>query len=286
MKKSQLKKRFVIGSANFTQKYGADSTKISNREVKKILNLAKNKNIYKIDTAEAYLKREQVFKKLNKNFKFYTKIIPDQNWTSLEFCQQKLENHFKYFNTNKVEVIFFHDIKILFTKNGKKIFENLQNLKKKKFFHKIGLSIYDTDSLNYMTSNYDIDIVQCPYNVLDKRILNTGWFDKLKKLEIEVHARSIFLQGLLVNKSVYKKKYFKKWKKQISQWFTLLENNRISPIDYCLSDILNSDFDKVVIGINNFDNLKEIINFRKINKNKILNLKIDDIKLIDPRKWK
>ena len=286
MKKSQLKKRFVIGSANFTQKYGADSTKISNHEVKKILNLAKNNNIYKIDTAEAYLKREQVFKKLNKNFQFYTKIIPDQNWTSLEFCQQKLENHFKYFNTNKVEVIFFHDIKILFTKNGKKIFENLQNLKKKKFFHKIGLSIYDTDSLNYMTSNYDIDIVQCPYNVLDKRILNTGWFDKLKKLEIEVHARSIFLQGLLVNKSVYKKKYFKKWKKQISQWFTLLENNRISPIDYCLSDILNSDFDKVVIGINNFDNLKEIINFKKINMNKILNLKIDDIKLIDPRKWK
>jgi hypothetical protein len=49
---------------------------------------------------------------------------------------------------------------------------------------------------------------------------------------------------------------------------------------------LNSDFDKVVIGINNFDNLKEIINFRKINMNKILNLKIDDIKLIDPRKWK
>ena len=136
MKKSQLKKRFVIGSANFTQKYGADSTKISNREVKKILNLAKNNNIYKIDTAEAYLKREQVFKKLNKNFQFYTKIIPDQNWTSLEFCQQKLENHFKYFNTNKVEVIFFHDIKILFTKNGKKIFENLQNLKKKNFFIK------------------------------------------------------------------------------------------------------------------------------------------------------
>ena len=39
MKKFQLKKRFIIGSANFTQKYGADSTKINNYEIKKILNL-------------------------------------------------------------------------------------------------------------------------------------------------------------------------------------------------------------------------------------------------------
>tara|TARA_A100001011_G_C14225339_1_gene806343 strand:- start:586 stop:1449 length:864 start_codon:yes stop_codon:yes gene_type:complete len=287
MKKFQLKKRFIIGSANFTQKYGADSTKINNYEIKKILNLAKKNNIYKIDTAEAYLQEKQIFKKLNKKFKFLTKITPDQNWTSSEFCELKLSNHLKCLNSDKVEVIFFHDIKILLTKNGKKIFKNLQDLKKnKKFFYKIGLSIYDTSSLNYITSNYDIDVIQCPYNLIDKRILSTGWFDKLKKLNIEVHARSIFLQGLLVNKSVHKMKYFRKWKKKISQWFNSLENSKISPIDYCLSDILNSDFDKVVIGINNLANFKEIINFKKIDTNKILNLKIDDIKLIDPRKWK
>lgn len=284
MKKFQLKKRFVVGSANFTQKYGADTTQISKYEIKKILNLAKRNNILRIDSAEAYLNNDQIFKKLNKKFKFYTKIIPDQNWTSLEFCQKKLKNHLDYFQSNKIEIIFFHDLKILFDKNGKKIFKNLEDLKKK-FFFKIGLSIYDTSCLNYMTSNYHIDVIQCPYNILDRRILNTGWFDKLKKLEIEVHARSIFLQGLLVNRNVYKKKYFRKWKNQISQWFSLLENNKVSPIDYCLSDILNYDFDKVVIGINNFNNLREIINFKKVNLNKIFDLKINDIKLIDPRKW-
>ena len=41
------------------------------------------------------------------------------------------------------------------------------------------------DDLDYIISNYNIDIVQCPYNILDNRILITGWFDKLKKIGIE-----------------------------------------------------------------------------------------------------
>ena len=56
---------------------------------------------------------------------------------------------------------------------------------------------------------YNIDVVQIPYNILDKRVIYSGWYRKLKKIGIEVHARSIFLQGLLVNKSIYKKNTLK-----------------------------------------------------------------------------
>lgn len=286
MKRISLKKRLVIGSANFTKKYGADLTKIKHNEIKKILNLAKENDIYKIDTAEAYINKENVFKYIDKKFKFTTKIIPNSRWVSLEFCQKQLDEHFKIFNTNKVETILFHDFKFLLTKNGLKIFKNLEILKNKNYFKKIGLSIYDTNCLSYIISNYNFDVVQCPYNILDRRILTTGWFDKLKNRGIEIHIRSIFLQGLLVNKLIYKKRYFKKWEKKISEWFLWLESNDISPIDYCLSDLLNFDFDKIIIGINNFDNLKEIINFKKIDTNNMFNLKINDVKLIDPRNWK
>ena len=126
----------MIGSANFTQKYGADPTRIKYNEIKKILKLAKENSIYKIDTAEAYLKNKYIFKKIDKKFKFSTKVILDHNWVSLEFCQKQLENHFKSFNNNKVETLFLHDVKVLFTKNGIKIFKNLEALKKKKIFKK------------------------------------------------------------------------------------------------------------------------------------------------------
>lgn len=286
MNKSNLKNKIIIGSANFTQKYGANPTKVKTNEIKKIFKLAKKNNIFEIDSAEAYLKDKKIFQNIDYKFSFSSKILPDARWISEEFCRKKLDEHFKYFNTNKVRVIFFHDTKILFSKNGKKIFKNLNHLKKIKLFDKIGLSIYDTNALSYIISNYDLDVIQCAYNILDKRIITTGWFDKLKKLGFEIHVRSIFLQGLLVNRKIHKKKYFEKWQKKISQWFLLLKKNKISPIDYCLSDVMTHDFDKIIIGINNLNNLKEILNFQKINLDKDLNLKINDLKLIDPRKWK
>jgi len=286
MNKAKFKSRLIIGSANFTQKYGADPTEIKHDEIQKILSIAKKNNIYKIDTAEVYLENKNVFMNIDKKFNFFSKITPNSKWISLEFCQKKLEDHFKTFNTNRFETILFHDIKILFTKNGPKIFKNLEELKKKKYFKKIGISIYDTNCLNYLITKYNFDVVQCPYNILDRRILSSGWFDRLKDLRIETHIRSIFLQGLLVNKLVYKNRYFKKWKTFFSEWFQKLEDNNISPIDYCLSDLIKYDFDKIIIGVNNSKNLKEIINFRTISKNKMINFKITDTKLIDPRNWK
>jgi len=284
--KTKLKRRIVIGSANFTQKYGVDPIKLTYKENKKILNLAQKNSIYEIDTAEAYLKNNNIFLNINEKFKISTKIMPDSKWVSLEFCQKQIEDHFKYLNTDKIETLHFHDVKILFTGIGVKIFKNLEILKKKKYFKKIGLSIYDTNCLSYINSNYNFDVVQCPFNILDRRILTTGWHDKLKNQGIETHIRSIFLQGLLVNKSIYKKNYFKKWQKLFFNWFKYLENNNISPIDYCLSDLLNYDFNKIIIGINNSKNLKEIINFKTIRKNKMINFNKNDKKLIDPSNWK
>jgi aryl-alcohol dehydrogenase-like predicted oxidoreductase len=285
LNKIKLIKRFVIGSANFTQKYGVDTIKVNNNEIKKILRLAKKNSIYKIDTAEGYLKNKNFFKNIDKKFKFISKIIPDSKWISLEYCQKKLEDHFKLFKNNKIETLLLHDTQILFKKNGPKIFKNLEVLKQKKYFKKIGLSIYDTKCLNLIIPKFNIDVIQCPYNILDKRVITTGWYDKLKNQGKEIHVRSIFLQGLLVNKSVHKKKYFTKWNNFFFNWFQFLENNNISSIDYCLSDLLKYDFDQIIVGINNSNNLKQIINFKTIDKNKMTNFKIDDIKLIDPRKW-
>lgn len=286
MNKTKLKSRLVIGSANFTQKYGTNSIIINHKEKKKIFNLAKVNKIYKIDTAKSYLIDKNVFKNIDKKFKFFTKIIPDSRWISLEYCQKQLDDHFKIFNNHKVETLLFHDTKPLLNKNGIKIFKNLELLKKKKYFQKIGLSIYNMNYLDQIVSNYNLDVIQCPYNILDRKILTSGFFEKLKNLGIEVHIRSIFLQGLLVNKSFYKKNYFKKWKKFFFEWFKILENNNITPIDYCLSDLLHHDFDKIIIGINNSENLKEIINFKTIDKNKMINFKISDTKLTDPRNWR
>ena len=208
MNMENLINKFVLGTANFSQKYGVQTTKINLNEIKKILNLAKKNNVIKIDTAESYLKDVSFFKDLKKRFKLITKINPDNDWASFSFCEQKIKNQIKNLYSNKIHTLLFHDTKILHSKIGPKIYKNLEVLKKKGYFKKIGISIYDVSCLKYLTSNYNLNVVQCPYNVLDKRIVNSGWLTKLKNKGIEVHIRSIFLQGLLVNKNIYKKKIF------------------------------------------------------------------------------
>ena len=113
MNKNYFKKKIIIGSANFTQKYGADPIKINQLEINKILKLLIKNNVLKIDTANDYLKEKKIFKKIDKKFKFTTKINPDFKWISLNYCKDKLKNHFDKLNGNKIKLLF-HNVDILF----------------------------------------------------------------------------------------------------------------------------------------------------------------------------
>ena len=93
MIKKDLIKRLVIGSANFTQKYGAHKTILNQKEINKITDLAKKNNIKKIDTAESYFKFNKNLMKIDKSFKFITKVRPNLKWLSLDYCQQRIEEH-------------------------------------------------------------------------------------------------------------------------------------------------------------------------------------------------
>jgi aryl-alcohol dehydrogenase-like predicted oxidoreductase len=94
-----------------------------------------------------------------------------------------------------------HDFNDLLGKQGKKYLYALQELKRRKIISKIGVSIYDPDEIGKIWKIWKPDIVQFPLNVFDNRILYSGWIDILKKFQIKMYARSVFLQGLLINNS-------------------------------------------------------------------------------------
>ena len=94
----------------------------------------------------------------------------------------------------------------MFIHDGDKILENsfrnkikiLYKLKKDNIIKKIGISIYDFTILKKVISKFNIDVIQLPYNLVDRRI------EKFKKLfiknKIQIYARSIFLQGTILKK--------------------------------------------------------------------------------------
>ena len=172
--------------------------------------------------------------------------------------------------------------------NGKLIYQTLLDLKNKKITDKIGFSLYNPSELNLLLENFKPDIVQIPYNIFDNRFESTGWLSRLKKDNIEVHVRSVFLQGLLLMHRNDRPKYFNRWNQHFKKYDQFLIDKKLTPLEACLSYVFqNKDINKIIIGVNSKNQLEELIKYCFLDmvriKNDFINL---DAELINPPLWK
>ena len=95
-------------------------------------------------------------------------------------------------------------------------------------------------------------MIQIPLNILDRRI-NLKKISKIaKKEKIELHVRSIFLQGILLKEKCQIPSYFNKWSKILSKWNKWCLDNKLSKLQACINFIFNNEIaDKIIIGIRN-----------------------------------
>ena len=282
--------KLVIGTAQLGMKYGLfNNKKISRSEFKKIEKLILKSNIHFIDTAINYGNSENIIgnsklKKLNIITKIKLpkkKFINIDNWIGKEIL--------KSLNNLKVKSIYgvlIHDYRDLLGKYGSTYLRSLKELKKKKIIKKIGVSVYSPQEIKKIWGFWRPDIIQFPFNPLDNRMLSSKWFDVLKKSKVKIFVRSVFLQGLLINKDnpfIIKRKYeillskFKNW----------CHKNNISLLQACLHFV--KQFKKInflVVGFDNYKQLKEIIYVFKKKQTIIPNkFSTKKLNLIDPRKW-
>ena len=285
-----IRNKIIIGSANVNKRYGLINNKININEFKKLLNFAVIKGINTVDTSPQYSNSEKVIGSLKKNFKIVTKItrIPSkikkieiEKWITNQFLQSC-----KNLRLNKVYGLLLQNAETLLSKNSKFVFRALLNLKKKNKLQKIGISVYNFKTLEKIINKYHIDFVQVPYNIFDRRIENVRLIKQIKKKGIEIHVRSIFLQGLLTKRNIRIPKKQLSLKKGLESWKKWLKLNKLTSINACLNFVLrNKNVNKIVIGFNDLESFKQVINYKKSAINfKKLNIKIDS-KHLDPRKW-
>ena len=134
---------------------------------------------------------------------------------------------------------------------------------------------------------YPVDLIQAPVNVLDNRLQASGWLTRLKDDGVEVHARSIFLQGLLLMDPSKRPERFQKWNSILGQWDDWLMTNNISAVSACTTFVLGiKDIDRVIVGINNTAQLSEILEYSYLDSVTLpAELKSDDPGLINPTRW-
>ena len=280
--------KLSVGTAQLGMRYGICGKKISSKEFVKIKRLILKNNIQFIDTASAYGKSEKiigdsVLNKLNIITKFTLPKIKKKeikNWLII-----KIDQTLKILNSKKIYGVLIHSYKDLKGQKGKEYLKELLILKKKKKIKKLGISIYETKELKYIWKYWKPDIVQAPLNILDTRLISSGWLSKLKKAKVQVQVRSIFLQGLLIKDR--SKFLSNKNKIVINKFYKWCKNIKISRKLACLHFVKQfCNIDHIVIGVDNASQLKEIIYILKKKLFKIPNkFSTKDLKLIDPRKW-
>ena len=284
--------RIALGTVQFGLNYGIANSegKVSLTAAKEILSVCKVAGIDMIDTAMAYGESELCLGRVGvEGFDVVTKIpsVPVDCIDVVEWITGQVHDSMARLHIESIYGLMLHRPDELFSLRGEEILKALKRLKKTGLVEKIGVSVYSPDELEDLFALHDFDIVQCPFNIIDNRLVTTGWMGRLKALDVEVHVRSTFLQGLLLMSRNRIPKQFETWDFLWDQWHRWLTDNDISAVGACLNYALShSDIDKVVVGVDSRIQLEQIVAALGVSSSQAFpDISSSDSRLINPSNW-
>jgi aryl-alcohol dehydrogenase-like predicted oxidoreductase len=255
--RERLMAKLALGTVQFGLNYGISNefgqTSIS--EARKILEEASNNGVRIIDTARAYGRSEDVLGQMGVNhFDVVTKLNPAE--LNKLTVNEQVQNSLQKLNIKHLYGVLFHNAEGALT--NPEAVNKLQKLKEEGLVKKTGYSLYTPDELNKLLKKYPMpDILQVPFNILDKRF--EPQLVRLHDRGVEIHTRSTFLQGLFFMNPNGLDIFFNPVKDFIAalqEEFT----NKKDLAAYLLKEVLKLTFiDKVVIGVNTSDQMLENI---------------------------
>ena len=285
--------KLALGTVQFGLDYGVANTdgEMDTTTMTSILQQAWAKGIDTLDTAISYGESEKRLGMTNvKDWRIVTKLpeIPNECTNINTWILNQVQKSLLRLGITRISALLLHRPDQLLESNGVEIWKALQDLKQKNIVKKIGFSVYDCNQLDALWDSFQPNIVQMPYNLLDKRFLISGWMKKMNDSGVEIHVRSIFLQGLLLMSKSDRPEKFNHWKEiweVLDAW--LLEYD-ITAVEAAISFAMENPYiDKIVVGVDNVQQLEEILSI--ILKRKIVHppksLHTSDVRLINPSQW-
>jgi len=287
-------KKLVLGTVQFGLNYGINNTSgiINDNSLSELLSYGFEKGIDTIDTAYNYGSSEErigkYLSKYRRDFKLISKAPKGTNSHNIkEYFQESLGK----LNSDSIYGYMLHDFDDYL--NDKKNFNSLMDLRQSGVVKKIGFSLYYPEQLDVIFSDdLKFDLLQLPYNIADRRFEN--YFEKLKSKNVEIHIRSVFLQGLFFMTSDKLPNKLKPFSNFLDNLIELSKEMSITIDNIALNFVVhNRNIDKVVIGVDNKVQLKNNLNQIKnwIEPEKLLQIKEElnkiDIpqKLLIPSNW-
>ena len=287
-----------LGTVQFGTDYGVSnqSGQTTPTEVGQILEFAADCGIHYLDTAPAYGNSESVlgqYLKPGHRFRIVTKTnkigksqIDDSDieliLATFRLSLQNLCQKFVY-------GLLVHHPDDLLKEGGEKLFQALESLKIEGLVDKIGVSVYDRAQTERLLAKYSIDLIQVPLNVFDQRLLENGYLDSLKNSGIEIHVRSVFLQGLLLMSEDEVPSYLSGLFPHLASYRQANKERGISHLEAAIGFVDRIDsVNTLLVGVNNLNQLQEIVRANNL----VLDLSyldahsVESEQLINPSLWR
>lgn len=293
--------KLALGTAQFGLDYGISNMegKTGPSEINAILRFAQSNKIELIDTAHSYGESEAVIGEAlsaSNKFRIITKTPVFNKQVITPKDAGKLRDIFfeslSKLGMSKLQSLLIHNPDDLFVPGGDILFSALDDLKQMGYIEQIGASVYTKEQIDNLLNKFSIDIIQLPVNLVDHHLIQSGHLKNLKKAGIEIHARSIFLQGMLLIDPDKLHSFFNPVKPVIRRYRDFLNKSGYTPVDGALGFAKCIDeIDYIIIGVNNLNQLKSNIDsFNKLYDESFLEgimaFSISDPKYLNPTRWK
>lgn len=285
-------RRLALGTVQFGLDYGINNARgrVAIEEVSRILEYAREHGIDVIDTAGAYGDAETVLGAASgaiTSFKVVSKIPPGA--TTPKAVDDAVRSSLARLGVGKLYGMLVHDLAGFMA--DARNWDVLRRWRDAGTVEKIGVSAYyprEIESL--MARGLDLQLVQAPYSVFDKRFATT--FAGLQRSGVEVHVRSIFLQGLFFMDPERLPAHFASVKPAVLQLQGLAKSIDVPLSALLLSvGLLDPAIDKVVVGVDSLSNLREnLAAFDHLQAcgtyaDELRHLSVDDESILLPFKW-
>lgn len=273
--------KLVLGTVQFGLQYGINSAgRPSTEQVSDILDNAKAGGIQILDTSSAYGNAEEVLGevKAGSHFKIVSKYPK---------CDKSVADTFN----NSLEVLgvdhlygyLLHHFEVY--RENKAVWNNFIQLQKEGKVDRIGFSLYEPWELDLILNDeIPFSLIQVPFNIFDRQF--EPYFKKLKEMDVEIHVRSTFLQGLFFKDRNTLPDKLEPLKKHLLQLDEYAACKGISVGDLALNyNLQNPYIDGVLIGVDNKDQLMQ--NFASVKDVEInIDIQVEDPELLKPVNWK
>ena len=291
-----MNSKLILGTVQFGLRYGINNTigKLTEDQVFELLETAYDLGVRTLDTAEAYGNAHSVISNFHKQSKKRFNIISKYSSSNFDYpvdLVERIQVHCSNFNVNYLEGYMFHsynDFKMNINNNP----NVLDNIKNSGLVKKIGVSAYSNNEIEDLLNFKNINLIQLPFNLFDNEYQRKEILEKAKKRNIEIHTRSVFLQGLFFKDINTLTNCLLPLKNNLSELSQILKNNNIAMESLALNYPLNKTYvDKVLIGVDSLEQLKNNIkatenDFDKSIYEKIDCIQIKNTKLLNPSNWK